>query len=296
MELYAGAVLNGVGYALNKERDVLKRTDTRANPQELPSMQNIYKSKYYDNTRADEFDRATVKWQDSQNPLETGIVPKPAYADMFASPLGDNVNNKKIHTMAGKYIAPEQFSHNNMQPFIRGSVKQNTDEFANQNILNSYTGRSDTIQHKKEVECFFEPTSQYGNACGFMPNPNDFEREHMQIPKARNNDFPIDKVYVGKGLGLGYTADPAGGYQQANTIDYVMPKNVDQLRVATNPRVEYQLPRPATGQGVARRGIMGDFSKNKPDNYFEQSADMLLKTTFCYIVLDQFVVELTLLK
>jgi len=279
MELYAGAVLNGVGYALNKERDVLKRTETRVNPRELPSMQNIYKSKYYDTTRADEFDRATIKWQDSQNPLETGIVPKPAYADMFASPLGDNINNQKIHTMAGKYISPEQFSHNNMQPFIRGSVKQNTDELANQNILNNYTGRSDTIQHKKEVECFFEPVSQYGNACGFMPNPNDFEREHMQIPKARNNDFPIDKVYVGKGLGLGYTADPGGGYQQANTIDYVMPKNVDQLRVATNPRAEYQLPKPATKQGVARRGIMGDFAKNKPDKYFEQSANMLLKTT-----------------
>jgi hypothetical protein len=166
-----------------------------------------------------------------------------------------------------------------MQPYIRGSVKQNTDEFATQNILNNYTGRSDTIQHKKEVECFFEPTSQYGNACGFMSNPNDFERQHIPIPKARNNDFPIQQIHVGPGLGLGYTADAAGGYQQANTLDYIVPKNVDQLRVATNPRVEYQLPVPATGKGITQRGLIGEVSKNKPDTYFEQSPDMLLKTT-----------------
>ena len=291
MELYAGAVLNGVGYALNKDRDTLKKTETGVNPRQLPSMQNVYKSKYYDTTRADEFDRATIKWQESQSPFETGVVPKPAYADMFASPFCDNqiinspmavpqvANKAKIRTLAGKEVEPEQFFHNNMQPYIRGAVKQNTDTFANQTLLNNYTGRGDTIQHKKEVECFFEPTSQYGNACGFMSNPNDYERQHIFNPKARKNDFPIQQIHVGPGLGLGYTTEGAGGYQQANTVDFIMPKNVDQLRVGTNPRIEYKLPVPATGQGVGRRGIMGEFAKNKPDTYFEQSPDMWLKTT-----------------
>lgn len=277
MELYASAALNGLGFALNKERDTLKRTENPVNPQQLPSMQNVYKSNYYNTTRADEFDRATLKWQQSQNPFETGVVPKPAYADMFAAPLED-VKPQKIRTMSGKDVSPEEFYHNNMQPFIRGAVKQNVDPFATQSILNNHTGRGDFIQHKKEVECFFEPTSQYGNACGFMSNPNDFEREHINIPKARNNDFPIEQIHVGKGLGLGYTANPAGGFHQANTLDYVKPKNVDQLRVATNPRVEYTLPRPATGKGITQRGIIGEVAKNKPDTYFEQTPDMLLKT------------------
>lgn len=277
MELYASAALNGMGYALNKERDTLKRTESPVNPSQLPSMQNVYKSNYYNTTRADEFDRATLKWQQSQNPFETGVVPKPAYADMFAAPLED-MKQQKIKTMSGKVVTPEQFSHNNMQPFIRGSVKQNVDPFATQNILNNHTGRSDFIQRKKEVECFFEPTSQYGNACGFMSNPNEFEREHIYIPKARNNDFPIEQIRVGPGLGLGYTADAAGGFHQANTLDYVKPKNVDDLRVATNPRIEYTLPRPATGKGITQRGLIGEVAKNRPDTYFEQTPDMLLKT------------------
>jgi len=286
MELYASAALNGLGYSLNKERDTLRRTEKPVNPRELPSMQNVYKSKYYDNTRAEEFDRANMKWQQSQSPFETGMVPKPAYADMFASPFDDGIANRedkrnaqKIRSLSGNIMNPEQFVHNNMQPFIRGSVKQNTSEFANQNILNTYTGRSDTIQHKTELGAFFEPTSQYGNACGFMSNPNDFERDHIPLPKRRNNDFPIEQMHVGPGLGLGYTAEPAGGFHQGNTVDFIVPKNVDQLRVATNPRVVYELPKPATGKGITQRGIIGEVSKNKPDTFYEQPQSMWLTTT-----------------
>ena len=53
------------------------------------------------------------------------------------------------------------------------------------------------------------------------------------------NVTPIEKVYVGPGLNQGYTADPMGGFQQAETRDYVMPKTTNETRVKTNPKVSY---------------------------------------------------------
>lgn len=247
-------------------------------------MQNVYKSSYYKDARAEEFDRASVKWNQSQSPFETGVVPKPAYANMFANPLADmnaqagQAPSQIRSTLSGKVMTPEQFAHNNMQPYIRGSVTQNTDTFANSSILENRTGRGDLYMHKKEQECLFEPTSQYGNACGFMSSPIEYERSHMQEPIARRNDFPIEQIHVGPGLGLGYTANPAGGFHQANTIDIVRPKNVDELRVATNPRVTYELPPQGPKGGISQRGIIGSVAKNKPDTYFQQSPDMWLKT------------------
>jgi hypothetical protein len=284
MELYASAALNGVGYMLNNERDTLKRNETPVNKKELPSMTNVYNSTYYPETRQEELRLGTVKWNASQKPLETGVVPKPAYADMFARPFENdsiqNNANSAITTLAGTEMLPEQFAHNNMQPFIRGSVKQNVDLDANTSKLQTFTGRSDNYQHKKEVTCFFEPSAGYGNPCGFMPNPNELEREHIQLPKARNNDFPIDQIRVGKGLGLGYTSDGGGGFQQASTLDFVRPKTVDELRVATNPRVTYQLPPKGPRKAVVtERGIIGNLAKNKPDKFFEQTKDMWFTTT-----------------
>ena len=282
MELYASAALNGIGYALNKERDTLKKTE-KVNNAPMPSMQNIYKSNFYNETRSQEFDLANKKWTGSQNPYETGIVPKPAYASMFANPsetiMPEGANSRRFRTLAGVDVPPEQFIHNNMQHFITGSVKQNTSDNAYSNKLESHTGRGNLFQKKKEVECLFEPTAGYGNPCGFSKIPTQYELAHIQLPKARNNDFPISPMHVGKGLGKGFTAEPSGGFQQSNTLDYIRPKNVDQLRVATRPRVTYELPPQGPGKGITRRGIEGEVAKNKPDKYYEQSSDMWLQTT-----------------
>ena len=46
----------------------------------------------------------------------------------------------------------ENFSHNNMTPFFGGSVKQNTYEYANQPILELYTGSDKLESIKKETD------------------------------------------------------------------------------------------------------------------------------------------------
>jgi len=301
MDLYASAALSGVGYALSQQRDTMKRSfNEKPHPNEQPSMQNVYTSDYYNTTREDEMSRGTNLWNQSQDPLTSGVVPRPAYASMFmplnsggnaanrdgairgASGGGSGSSGAKIQSLSGNTMSREEFTHANMQPFFSGSVTQNVDLDANSSKLENFTGRGGNYMKKQEVECFFEPTGGLTNVCGFMENKSDFYLNRTEAPKSRNNTFPIDQVRVGKGLGQGYTDTPTGGFQQSETLDFVRPKTVDELRVATNPKITYNVPKPATKVGTFQRGIIPAVAKNRPDICYEQTEDQLFRTTGAY--------------
>ena len=56
-----------------------------------------------------------------------------------------------------------------------------------------------------------------------------------------NQGVPLtEPVNVGPGLNKGYTANPDGGFQQANTLDYAKMPNVDKLRLKSNPKISYE--------------------------------------------------------
>lgn len=287
MDIYASAALTGLGYSLSKERDSLKDTEKyeQIHPNEKPSQRNLYSSSIVANTRADELQRSTTMWNKSQNPLETGVVPRPAYADQFAYPnLTENINTSTFQSLSGDIVKTNDFKHNNMQPFIgmkeRSQFKEGFED--NSQRLELFTGRGSEIQRKTEVPCMFEPTAGFSHVCG-MPSVTDFFHERAEPGKNRNNDFPIEQIRVGKGLGKGFTADPSGGFQQSDTLDYVRPKTVDELRVATKPKVSYLLPPkgPAGSQinQSADKSHIGEVAKNRPDKFYEQDQDMLLHTT-----------------
>lgn len=298
MELYASAALTKVGQALNQQRDVFRNATLSALPRpnvshgvpsEMPSQNSIYSSDHWSTTRADERMRGAARWKDAQDPWKTGVVPEPAYASMF-QPLSANLamsedklqapqGPSQVQTLAGTTITRENFTHNNMQPFFRGSVKQNVDVNSMSPTLERHTGRSDVQYRKQAVECFFEPSPNMSYVCG-APNQNDFQRSRIAEFTRRANDFPIEQVRVGKGLGLGYTAEPDGGFQQAATREYAMPKTVDELRVASKPKLVPELKDPqGPMKATMQRGLIGKVDKNRPDTYFEQTSDMLLKTT-----------------
>ena len=287
MDLYASAALSSLGYALAQERDGLKEsvaaTQQRPHLREKPSMRNVYASDHYRATQEEERTRSSHLWTQSQQPMQTGVVPKPAYASMFgAASLNANYESQAqpgaMQSLTGNTVRPEEFTHNNMQPFFSGSVTQDVRQDTYSSKLDNFTGNNRLYQHKKETGCFFEPTGGIGNVCGFMENNDDFYLNRIVAPKSQNNTFPIEQIKVGKGLGQGYTDRPSGGFQQSDTLDYVRPKTVDELRVATNPKITYNVPKPATKVGTFQRGIMPEVSKNRPDICYEQTADQLLKT------------------
>lgn len=279
MELYAGAALTGMGYLLNQQRDMLKKHGVGpVHPSEKPSMKNVYASEHWKAVRADEFQRSTANYEKAAAPFATGYVAKPTYASQFANPMmDDHVTTSSVMSLSGEQIPKDQFTHNNMQPFFRGSVKQNMDPYANASRLEAYTGRGELLQSKKEVGSFFEPTAGFTNVCG-MQNQTDFYQSHIETPIRRNNEFPIEQVRVGPGLNQGFTADPSGGFQQADSLLYVKPKTVDELRPLSKPKVVYEGRVQGPSKGVDQRGMMGEFAKNRPDTYYEQSPEQWLKT------------------
>lgn len=252
---------------------------------EMPSMKNIYKSDFWQEVRADEQQRGDRKWNKAQNPMETGVVPRPAYASMFAfaTPQEMSATQREdrpttVTTLAGKTIPIEQFTHKNMQPFFRGNVKQsmNIESFAS--TLDRHTGRSEFFKPKTETKPFFQP-ADYSYVRG-MPNNVTYYKDHTTAPVKRNNDFPIPQIHVGRGLAQGYTAQPSGGFQQANTTDYARPRNVDELRALNNPKLSYKLPFQGPKKAlVTDRGLIGAVEKNRPDTFFEQGTDQWIKTT-----------------
>ena len=294
MDIYASAAMAKMGQVLQQQRDSQRPVATAPRQADMPSMNNIYSSSYYDVARADERTRGMTNWDAAKDPWATGMVPEPAYASMF-QPLSQgldqpqppntggggagNAGSGGIQTLAGTAVSREDFTHNNMQPYFRGSVKQNVDPMANSSLLESRTGRSDFKQRKQAVECFFEPTPGFSHVCG-KPDSSDYLRDRISPFSRRANDFPVEQVRVGPGIGKGFTSTPDGGFHQGVTLDYVMPKSVDELRVASKPKLVMEMSDPqGPMRGTTQRGLIGAVDKNRPDTYYEQSSDMLLKTT-----------------
>ena len=91
---------------------------------------------------------------------------------------------------------------------------------------------------KQEQKPLFQPQKNMSNVYGSQ-NLDGYMLDRYYVSNIRSNETPLEKVYVGPGLNKGYTSEPNGGFQQADTRDYVLPKTTDQIRVKTNPKISY---------------------------------------------------------
>jgi len=251
------------------------------NPQDVPSMNNIYSSRYWDKVRADEQDRSNKMYEKARTPFETGVVSKPAYSDMFYKLNSENnqTNDKYISSLSGEQIKAENFIHNNMQPFLRKNVTQNTNVENMSSKLDINTGNNQFWQNKKEVPCFFKPTANTANVCS-MKNNDDFYKSRIDVTTKVNNFFPIEAIKVGPGLNQGYGSAGTGGFQQSDALDYAKPRSIDDLRSKINQKNTYfEIPFQAPVKGIEQRGVVNPLTKQRPETVYEQSEDQWLKTT-----------------
>jgi hypothetical protein len=178
-------------------------------------------------------------------------------------------------SLTGNPVDRESFFHNNMVPFFGGTVKQNIEENSNQTLLESFTGNDPNYQQKVELkrDDLFKPVANLTNPYG-TSNLDGYNLDRYIVSNLRNNQAPIEPIRVGPGLNQGYTAEGSGGFQQANTLDFVLPKTVDELRVKTKPKVSYEgvvVP----GSHIAKPGKVGVVAKNKPDTFYVNGPDRL---------------------
>ena len=194
--------------------------------------------------------------------------------------VGDTI--QQVYSLTGDYMNSDQFRHNNMVPF--SGAKPHGQTYNNNNaetILDNYAGTGSQIIKKIEQAPLFKPQEnvQWTNGA---PNMSDFYQSRVN-PALRNNMVkPFESVRVGPGLDKGYSASGSNGYNSGmEARDQWLPKTVDELRVATNPKEEFSL---LNHQGPAQSaitniGILGKVEKNRPDTFFINSQDRWLTTT-----------------
>jgi hypothetical protein len=199
------------------------------------------------------------------------LIAQPGYADgpeMFSALTGTNINS---------------FSHNNQVPFFRGSNKQNVDPLANQAILESFGGINTFQIEKQPVEPMFKPQKNLSFING-TPNQSEMVLDRYVPSLYRTNEVPTDPIHVGPGLNKGYTANPTGGFQQFDTMEYALPKTTDEIRTLNNPKLTFEGR--ATGAPksvVSNRGLQGTVKHRHPDKFYVQTPNMYLKTTGAYL-------------
>ena len=248
-----------------------------------------YESNQYHQAQSMERQQVRNNFQASKNPVQTGVLPRTGYNQRIHNQRNDTLDFEPDQTtsnraqqyfkspLTGEVMSIENFTHNNMQPFFGGQVRQNLQDGATAQILETHTGAGEVYREKTELKNMFEMERDIGNVYG-SPNFNSEDVKLRYNPsQKRQNELPIAQIRVGPGLNQGYGWKPSGGLNQANARDFILPKNVDQLRTLDNPKLSYK-GRLVMGLKEGQRGIVAPPKKNRPETFYKNTPDRYFKT------------------
>ena len=233
---------------------------------DTPSMDNIYSSKFYSETRAYEQNLSDDYYKKAQMPFQTGVIPH-----YFNS---DDMNGSVIKSLSGNDINISDFKHGNMQPFIKKAVTQNVEQFGLSKNMGYSSDTKDTRKTEISRNDFFPSMPEYNK--NFI-DKTKFLASRTNLTQIQNNISPIQTIRVGPGLNKGFTSEGSGGFQQADTARYVTPKSKEELRPASNQRSStYTLPMKPKNN-TEQRGMITPMSKNRTEKAFVQTEDNWFK-------------------
>ena len=202
------------------------------------------------------------------------------YYNQQKLPCNDEIDTS-FYSLAGNNIDTVDFKHNNMVPYFGAKIRGHSGSTQEQSILDNMVGAGSETINKQEQAPMFKPEDNMQWAHG-MPNHTDFYRERQYKGKVINNIKPWDSQQVGPGLNNGYNTAGTDGFNSGMTSrDTWMPKNVDELRVETNPKQTYNLYgyEGPLRNSIQNRGEIGKTMKNLPDTYFLNDPDRYFTTT-----------------
>ena len=196
---------------------------------------------------------------------------------------GENVGNtiQEVYSLTGNYVDKTNFKHNNMVPFYGAKIKgQLYGANMAETILDNMVGSGSQTIKKIEQAPLFKPQENMQWANG-APNMSDFYQSRVNPGMKSNNVKPFDSVNVGPGLNQGYTTTGSGGFNSGmEARNDWLPKTVDELRISTNPKLEYSLENHEgpSYSNVKNVGILGKVEKYQPDTFYIQTQDRWLTT------------------
>ena len=199
----------------------------------------------------------------------------------------ENNENKvgEIQSLTGNTISASNFEHNNMVPFFGSKITQSSTDKGYESVLDLYTGAGSQQNKKEGISPLFKPEANMSHVYG-TPVYTDQVRERYtaNITNKMNNVKPWKEIQVGPGLGKGFSSEGTGGFNAGMPLrnKKTLPRTVDQLRVATNPKVTYAgqiLGAFQKGQQQQSIATEPQLSKNRPDTSFEHGASRWFTTT-----------------
>jgi hypothetical protein len=250
-----------------------------------------YQSRQYPQGQSVDRAAARNQFENSRNPIQTGVIPGTGFNQRIFNDKNDSFDftpNQKQQLIAnhsqGYFKSPltgdvmkiEEFTHNNMQPFFGSQVRQNLIDGSTSHILETHTGAGEVYREKSELKGMFEMERDIGNVNGAASyNSEDIKLRYNPSQK-RQNELPIAPIRVGPGLNQGYGWKPSGGLNQSNVRDFVLPKNVDQLRTLDNPKLSHK-GRLIMGQKEVQRPVVPIPKKHRPETFYRNNPDRYFK-------------------
>ncbi len=257
----------------NMKRSVnslLNYHDTPVNYPVTTGVKNTQPNKYRDpNIVTDRYFKPSIFQEYRNGPDQFGNVAK---TDNFKS-------------LTGNTLSKTNFKHNNMAPFFGSKVRGSTQD-ANiaESVLDNMNGTGSQYIRKEEQSPLFTPQQNMRHSHG-TPNQSDFYQSRV-IPGSKMSNVKMwNEQKVGPALDAGYTTEGELGFNSGmGAREKWVDRNVDQLRVVTNPKLTYSLANhegPATyfNNAPATVETQGKVEKYLPDKYFINTPDRWLTTT-----------------
>jgi len=260
------------GYeSMGKKTNSLPNNDPPPiNYPKLSPVQNTNPNRYRDpNTVTDRYFKPSIYQEYRNGPDQFGNMSK---TNEFTSLTGNNVSKT-------------EFKHNNMAPFFGSKVLGSAqDPNISETVLDNMIGSGSQQIRKQEQAPLFKPQKEMRYAHG-APNQTDFYQSRVVPGSKMSNVKMWDEQRVGPALDAGYGTAGELGYNSGMAArDKWVDRNVDQLRVSTNPKLTFGLENhegPANYfiKAAASQETQGKVEKYLPDTYFVNTPDRWLTTT-----------------
>lgn len=192
---------------------------------------------------------------------------------------------KPTMSLNGQPIDRSDFKHNNMVPFFGGKIKGASNDYnTSEHILDSKQGQGSYYISKSEKAPLFQPQDNIHNVYG-APNMSDFIQSRVNPSMRMANVKPFEEQRVAPGLNKGFTTDGGIGFNSGmEARETWLPKNVDELRVLTNPKMTFGLqghegPAHILNKESGTVYTQGKIEKNRPDTDYVVGKDRWFTTT-----------------
>jgi len=207
------------------------------------------------------------------------------YTDRYFNPNKNPITASRspessltYNSLTGDKVDSTYFEHNNMTPYFGSNVRSRiANENTGESLLDNMIGTGSQTQTKIEQSPLFSPSENLQWAYG-APNATDFVRSRMNVSAKMSNVTPFQSEQVSPGL-AGQTSQGYNSGMMAR--ETWMPKTVDELRVANNPKSNNMLighEGPAMSR-ITNLGLMGQQEKNRPERAYETGPERYITTT-----------------